>query len=203
MSWMENFLGSLDPSRGYTRAGEAIQGGWDEAKGYMSPYNNAGQSQIPGLQGAFANLLNPEKLQSEWASHYETSPQAKDLMERARNEGMDDASAMGLSGSSAALENTQRTGSSIMRADRQQYLNDLMDKYKTGISGGLNMFGTGANMGANMGRGAMETGQNLGQTRFGESSAFQDMLVRGLGAYFGGGGGLKNIGTSLWNGRGA
>lgn len=179
MDFVKNFF---DPGRAYEKAGEQAERGWDEAKGYQMPFFEAGKEQIPGLQEAIGKLLNPAALESEWASGYEASPYAKEQMERSKELGLDAASSMGLMGSSPALENIQRGASSIMRADRQQYLNDLLQKYFGGVAGAQNLVNTGATAGTNLEAGALRTGENLATTTYGENAARGNMLGKILGA---------------------
>jgi hypothetical protein len=171
----------LHPERGYKDAEDTVNQSWGEAKGYMDPYNQAGKNALPGLQGATDKLLDPTALQGEWMKSYETSPWAKDEMARSQTQGLDAASAMGLSGSSAGLENIQRTGSSIVNADRQNYLNDLMQKYQLGVGSAQNIFGTGAGMAQSMGHGALQTGENAAAMRYGQKNAPGEMYSKLLG----------------------
>ncbi len=178
-----NMLDSfLHPERGYKAAGEEVGKSWEEAKGYLTPYNTAGTNEIPRLQDATGRLLNPEELENQWASGYEESPYAKDELARANEYGLDAASAMGLGGSSAALENTQRTSSSIMNADRRNYLQDLIQKYIAGVQSSQNLFGTGAGVGTALGQGALQTGENRGQIAYNATNAPGNMFSKLLGA---------------------
>lgn len=171
----------LHPERGYQAGEDSINASWDEAKKHMQPYSDAGKNALPGLQGATDKLLDPTALQGEWMKSYETSPWAKDEMQRSQTQGLDAASAMGLSGSSAGLENIQRTGSSIVNADRQNYLNDLMQKYQLGVGSAQNIFGTGAGMAQSMGQGALKTGENVAEMRYGQKNAPGEFYGKMLG----------------------
>lgn len=177
-----NMLDSfMNPQRGYEDADKATRQYWDEAKRYMQPYNDAGVGEIGRLKDATGRLLDPEGLQNQWSQGYEESPYAKDAVMRSTNLGMDAASSMGLMGSSPAIESIQRTGSSIMNADRRNYLQDLMQKYLTGVQTSQNIFGTGASMGSTMGQGAMNTGQNVAQMRYGAANAPGEMFGNLMG----------------------
>lgn len=173
-------------SQSYRKAGKEINRGWNEASGYMKPYQEAGLGQLPGLQEAISKLLSPEGLQNKWAEGYAESPYAKDALKRSNDIGLDNASSMGLSGSSAALENLQRTGSSIMNQDRQQYLNDLMQKYMMGLQGSGGIYGAGANMAGALGQGAITSSENIAKMKYGQNSATGDMFSSLLGSFLGG-----------------
>ncbi len=183
----------FNPDKPYAGAEDQMRKYWQQAMGFMTPYNEAGKNQIGRLTGAEDALFDPAKLQSQWASGYETSPQALDLMRRSKELGNQEASSMGLSGSSSALENIQRTGSSIVSQDRQQYMNDLMQKYLSAIGIGQNMFNTGAGMGANLGQGALNTGRDMSGLEYGRLAAPGERMGQLIGAgaamYGGGAGG--------------
>jgi len=175
------FSSAFNPQRGYEAAGKEIGKSWNEAKGYLMPYNQAGLDQIPKLVGAENELLDPSKLLEKWMGGYEKSPYATQLQKEAQAQGAEAAAGQGLLGSSAALSNIQNSSTNIMNADRRNYLNDLMQKYLSGIGIGQNLFGTGAQMGANLGQGALHTGENLAQTEFGRLNAPGEMLLKMLG----------------------
>jgi hypothetical protein len=191
----------FNPEKGYDKAERAMQEYWQKALGYMQPYNQAGIDQISKLTDAQGRLLDPVSLQNEWSQAYQTSPEAQDLMERSRKIGEMEASSMGLAGSGAALENIQRTGSSIVAQDRQNFLNDLMKKYMTAIGIGTDIYGAGANMGANMGRGALSMGANIGEMEFGKQNApgkrLGDIIGMTAPLLTGGAGGAKGGGATL------
>ena len=192
MGFFNNYISSfIDPGKSYRNAGREIKKGYQEGQGYLNPYNQAGMDQLQKLIGAQGNLLDPAKLQSEWAKGYEISPYAKQLQEQAKSSGMDAASNQGLLGSSSALNTIQQGSSNIMNADRQNYMNDLMQKYMTGIGIGQNIYGTGANAANQMSQNANAYGQNMAGAKFGEGNAMMNQLMSALQLYMasrGGGG---------------
>jgi hypothetical protein len=182
------------PERGYKDAADELRKAWEQAQGFQRPYNEAGTSQLPFLTGAEGRLLDPSSLLSEWMGKYQESPYAKKFMENARESGLDAASSMGLMGSSSALNNIQQSSGDIMNADRQQFLNDLMQKYMTGIGIGQNIYGIGAQTAGNLGNQAMNYGGNSAEMAFGRRNApgqnIRDLLGMGAktaAAYYGGG----------------
>lgn len=197
MGIFDMFSSFANPQRGYEDAMAQIQKYFQQAQKYQQPFMQAGQNQIGTLTGAEGKLLNPAALQSEWAKGYEMSPYAQDLMKRSTDTGNQQASAMGLTGSSANLENIQRTGSSIMQQDRQQYLNDLMQKYLAGIGIGQDIFGKGAAAAGNMSNIASQTGQEMAGGAFGAANAPGNLLERligsGLSLYQGAKGGSATV----------
>lgn len=193
MSWISSIpvVGSsidsfLHPEEGYKAAAKQMEQAWRQAQGFQQPYRQAGLDQLNRLNSAENSLLDPSTLLNKWMGSYTTSPYAKRSMDNAKASGLDAASSMGLLGSNSAISNIQNSSSDIMNADRQQFLNDLMQKYMTGIGIGQNIYNTGAATAGNMGNQALSVGQNLGQAAYGEKNAPGDMLgnLMRLGAMF-------------------
>lgn len=183
----------LHPERGYKDAADEMRRAWEQAQGFQRPYNEAGMGQLPVLTGAQSRLLDPSSLLAEWMSKYQESPYAKKSMENAKESGLGAASSMGLMGSSSALNNIQQSSSDIMNADRQAFLNDLMQKYMTGIGIGQNIYGIGANAASDLARNAMNYGGNAAEMAFGRRNSpgqnLKDLLGiggRAIASYYGG-----------------
>ncbi len=164
------------PEKGYDAASQQFQKMWEEAQKYQQPYQEAGVNQLPSLTGAESALLDPVALQNQWSSTYTMSPYAQQSMMNAKNAGLDTASSMGLMGSSAALNNVQNSASNIMNQDRQQYMNDLMQKYMTGIGLGKDIYGIGASTAGALGQEAMGAGEELGKAAYGSKTAQGESL---------------------------
>lgn len=177
MGWLDSFF---NPQKGYDAAAKQMDKYWKEAQNYQKPYHEAGLNQLPILTGAQSSLLDPSQLLSQWMDTYETSPYAKKSISNATASGLDAASSMGLMGSSPAITNIQNSSSDIMNADRDKYLNDLMQKYMAGIGIGQNIYGTGAQTAGNLGQQALGVGQNMGQAAYGSKNAPGDMFAQML-----------------------
>ena len=188
---MANMISSFfHPEEGYKKAGQQLNKYWDKSnqfynqgQGYLQPYNQQGQSQYQRLMDQANALNDPAALQAKWSQGYEKSPQAIQLQKEATSGGMDAASSMGLLGSSTALNNIQQSSSNIMQGDRQNYMNDLMNKYLQSIGIGQGIYGTGANAAGamsgnamNQGGRAMDMGQNMAQMMYGQTNAPGDMF---------------------------
>ena len=185
MSWMSQFF---NPAGGYNAASDTSNQYYQNAQGYQQPYMQRGNQVGGGLQDMFGKLQDPAAMQNEWAQGYQTSPYAQQMMNQAQSSGMDAASAMGLGGSSAALGNIQSGASNIMQGDRQNYMNDLMQKYMAGIGLGENMYGVGANAANSSSQNAMNQGQDQAMLNYGKNTAGGEMFGAGLK-------GLGNLGT--------
>jgi len=99
----------------------------------------------------------------------------------ASQSGLNAAQQMGLGGSSPALQAIQSGTAGIVAGDRQKYLDDLMQKYMTGIGIGSDIYGTGANAAGKQSDNAMTQGQNSAQTQFNQNNAQGDMFGKLLG----------------------
>ena len=186
----------LHPEDAYKAAEGAENQGWSDAQNYQKPFWQAGVDQTGKLTGAEDSLLNPADLENQWASGYQQSPYAKQELQQNQASGLDAASSMGLNGSSAALGNIQQGAGNIVNADRQNYLNDLMQKYMTGIGVGQNIYNTGAGIGSNLGSEAMTHGENQAGLKYGETAAPGDMMSKILGMIAGAGANYATGGAS-------
>ena len=203
MSWLSSFL---HPGRQYQAAQDQMQQYYNQAQGAMQPYMQHGQEAYSGLSEAMKNLLDPQALQAQWMEGYETSPQAQFAQQQAQQHGLDAASAMGLMGSTPALQAIQGGTTQIGFQDRQNYLQDLMDKYKTGIGLGENIYGTGAGMAGQSAQQAMNMGNIMGGLAGGREAAGGSLLSGLLGGagrlgldYLTGGFGQGGYGRGAWS----
>lgn len=198
MSWLSNWL---NPGRGYEKGQEQLDKYYQQGQGYQQPYNQNGQGQYGNLNEYIQNLMNPEALQSKWAEGYSESPAAKQAEQLAQEHGLNAASSMGLTGSNTALNAIQQGSSQIGLNDRQNYLDNLMQKYMAGAGLSQGIYNTGAQAGGQMGQNAMNMGQNSANMAYGKQSAGSDMFNSALGTaagaaatYFGG-----PVGAAAWN----
>lgn len=175
MSWLSDLL---HPGRAYGRANAASNNYYNAAQNQIAPYAQGGMAANDKLNQLLSSLSNPGELQNQWSSGYEESPYARQLEQSSLDRGLNAASAMGLGGSSAALNNIQETGSNIMNQDRQNYMNDLMQKYLSGVGIAQNQFGTGASAANQFGANAMNQGSNAAGLSFGQSNAGPNMLTQ-------------------------
>ena len=178
MSWLSSFL---HPEKGYNAAQEQLDKYYNNAQGRLQPYNQNGQDVYSKYKDAMEKLMNPGGLQDEWSKNYKESDIAKQNEAMASQSGLNAAQQMGLNGSSPALQAIQSGTAGIVAGDRQKYLDDLMEKYMTGIGIGKDIYGTGANAAGKQSDNAMTQGQNSAQTQFNKTNAQGDMFGKLLG----------------------
>jgi len=192
MSWLSSFL---HPEKGYKAAQEQLDKYYQQAQGNLQPYNQNGLDTYGKYSGAMDKLLNPTALQDEWVKNYKESELAKQNEAMASQSGLNAAQQMGLSGSSPAIQAIQSGTAGIVAKDRQQYLDDLMQKYMTGIGIGSDIYGKGANAANSMSQNSMNMGQNSAQNQFNQKNAQGDMFGKLLGY----GTGLVGSAIGGWN----
>ncbi len=161
----------LSPEDAYKDAENVSNQQWQQTQGYAKPWIDQGNSQYGRLNTATGDLLDPTGMENRWSSSYETSPYAQQMLKENQGAGLDAASSMGLMGSSAAVNNIQTGAHNIVNQDRQQYMNDLMQKYMAGIGLGQNMYGTGANIAGTMAGLSNQHGDTMAGLKYGESAA--------------------------------
>lgn len=203
MSWLSNVL---RPGRPYKKAQDVMQQYYQQGQQQMQPYMQAGMDAYGQLSPALQALMNPEQLQAKWLESYTESPQATLAKQQAEQEGLSAASSMGMLGSTPALQALQAGTTQLGYADRQKYLDDLMNKYQTAIGLGQNIYGTGAQMAGQSASNAMNMGGAMGTLAAGQGMAGGSMLgglLGGLGRfgmdYLTGGFGQGNYGRGAWS----
>lgn len=175
MSWLSSFL---HPGKGYQAGQDQLDKYYDKAQGNLQPYNQNGQDQYATLQEYIKNLMDPTELNKKWIDSYSESPQAKQAEGLAQEHGLNAASSMGLMGSNTALDALQTGTTQIGLNDRQNYLNDMMQKYMQGAGLSQGIYGTGANTAGQMSQNDMNMGQNSGQMSFGKQNSSGDLFSK-------------------------
>jgi hypothetical protein len=193
-----SFWDYVDPGAPYKKAKEGLDPYYQESKTYLNPYNQRGNEVAPEMMEWMKRLANPQDLENEWSQGYQKSPYAQQLLNENQSQGMDAASQMGLTGSSAALGNIQAGAGNIVNQDKQQYMNDLMQKYMQAVGIGQNVYNTGANAAGALAGNATRMGENVAQLDFNKQAArnnmFSGLFGMGGGGLFGGGGGMGGQG---------
>lgn len=204
---ISSFLSPEDP---YEKAQDQLTKQWGETKEFLAPFREKGLDQYPQIAEAIKKLMSGD-LQNEWGSNYETSPYAQRMMDMQQQQALEQASAMGLMGSSGALSNLQQGASDIQGRDRREYLNDMMQKYMSGLGLSTDIYKTGSGMASNLGSLGSQYGQNNAGLEYGKQAAPGELFGKllgaaigigtgGMGGGMGGGtGGMGGFGANRWN----
>lgn len=198
MSWLSSWM---HPGRAYDKGIEQAKQYYDQAQGYQQPYNQNAQDQYGNLNTGITSLMDPQALYDKWSSGYNESDAAKQTEAMASQHGLDAASSMGIMGSTPALSAIQSGTAGIVAQDKQQYLQDLMNKYTTGINAAQGVYNTGANAAGQMSNTASNMGNTMSQAAaqkqqaggnlFGQSAG---MIGKMIANYLSGGIGSWNPG---------
>ena len=194
----------LNPGKSYTKAQQQNEKYYNQGQGYLQPYAQQGQEAYGQLNGAMQNLLNPSQLHDQWANNYQASDAARFAQERAREQGLQAASSMGLMGSSPALQSIQAGTAQIGAEDEQRYIDRMIQQYLQGAGIAQNIYGQGANASGQLGQNAMMMGQSSAENAFGAQQApgglFSNLLGNAatLGAGYYGMKGMNNS-AGAWN----
>lgn len=203
MSWLTSWL---HPERGYDAAQGQLNKYFDQSQGRVQPYNTFGQTNIPNMQSYIDTLMHPEKLTDEWNKNYKESEAAKQAERFATEHGVNAASSLGLGGSNTALNAIQAGTSQIGEQDRQKYLDDLWEKYKTGAGLTQGAINTGLGAGTTQSQNDVNMGTSSANTQFGKTNAPGTMfgnVAGGIGKllidYLTGGFGSGGFGRGAWS----
>lgn len=164
-------LFSGDPNEPYRKAQREAEFRLAQARGYEMPFVNNANDIYKNLREEQYALNDPAALENKWASSYEQSPYAQRMLQMNQAAGMDEAAQQGLIGSSAALGNIQLRAGDIVKQDRQQYMNDLMQKYMQAIGLGENIYGIGAQSAGNIANQTMGFGGDIANMAYGKAQA--------------------------------
>lgn len=191
--WLDSFF---NPDEAYAKGQEQLDKYYDQSQSYLKPYSQYGQDAYGDLSGAMKRLLNPADLEAEWTKGYAESPSAIQAEKMAQDRGLNAASSLGLNGSNTALQAIQGGTSRIGLDDRQNFLNNLMQKYLAGTGIAGNIFNTGANTSGILSNNATNMGNNSAQMAYGEQAAPGALMGKLLGTAIGVGSGAMGPGGS-------
>lgn len=183
MGWWDSFV---HPEKAYKAGQGQLDKYFNQGQGYLQPYNQYGQNAYGDLSSVMKSLLDPQALEGKWSSGYNESQSAKNMEGMATEHGLDAASSMGLMGSSPALQAIQAGTSGIVADDRQNYMNNMMQKLLAGAGIAGNIFNMGANTAGSMATNANNMGSNSAGMAYGEKSSPGNAM-----------GGLLGIGAGL------
>ena len=114
---MDMLSSFLYPERAYKRAQRDLDQYYQQGQQAIQPYMQHGQEAYGALSGAMQNLLNPSDFYDQLLGNYKQSDASRFAQERAKNEGLNALSAMGMTGSSPGLQALQRGQSELGAED--------------------------------------------------------------------------------------
>lgn len=178
---MGYFDSLLHPENAYKEAQKQREKYYQEAMGYLNPLMEHGEAAYELLSPEMMRLLNPMELQNEWIEGYETSPYALNEAQVAREQGGNALQSMGLMGSTPGAKAVTSATTDIIMRDRQKYLDDIMQKYMTGLNLTSGFYNTGANARTNASNAAMNMGDESATNAANQYSAQGRLMGNLLG----------------------
>lgn len=191
MGLFDMFTSFLNPGKGYKKGQEQLDKYYQQGQNYLQPYREHGEEAYGKLSEATDNLLDPSSLFDKWIQDYQQSDVANFNQERARQNGLNSASSMGLVGSSPALQSLQAGQNEIGAQDQMAYIDKMIQQYLQGAGLAQGVYGQGAQAGNQLSHNAVNMGNSSAEMAYGRQNApgnmFNDLLKTGAYAYAGGG----------------
>lgn len=176
------------------------EGAEDKFKPYYDPYITAGKEAIPQFQKQLQMLLSdPSQIMKLLGNSYTQSPGYAFNMQQGMDAANQAAAAGGMLGTLGHQKEAQRVASGLASSDFNNYMQNALGLYGTGLSGTQGLMSQGLNSSDLLSQKIM----NILQNRAGAMGAAQynqnQSNSAGLGSIFGGlqgiseGGGLRNL----------
>lgn len=119
---------------------------------YMDPYINAGKAAIPGLQDQFGKLItDPGGRMNEIGAGFHQSPGFQFALQQALQGSGHAAAAGGMAGSPQHEQQNMELATNLGNQNYNQWLQNALGMYGTGLEGQQNLFNTGAKTSIGMG----------------------------------------------------
>lgn len=188
-----NMFRRTDPSKMANKYMDQIPG---VGKQYYNPFIDRGERAGSKLEGEYGKLMNPTSFMDEIMKHYTESEGAKyEKNELGRGIGAT-AAAGGFAGTPEHQKEYGEMASGLMSKDMQQYLQNALGVYNTGLSGEQDFYGKGFDASgkladmiggtlASQGGMAFQQGSQTNASR----DAFMNALMKALGQAAGAGAG--------------
>lgn len=164
MSFWDNFIkgGYNQASQGYQNGINAVNNSYNNATGFMNPYNQMGMSEMGQYQQGVNAMSNPNFYNNLMAG-YSQSPQAQLQLQQGQNGINAAAAASGMTGSSPEMQQMSQFNQQVSNSDMNNYANQKLGIYNQFLNGAGNMVGMGQNAAGQMGNWAMDQGADLAQ----------------------------------------
>jgi hypothetical protein len=164
----------------------------DMLQKYLSPYIDAGNQALPGLQDQYGKLItDPGARMNEIGASYQQSPGFQFSLDQALQGSDHAAAAGGMAGSPQHEFQNMDIATQMANQDYNNYMSNALGMYKTGLSGNQSIYNTGAQTGMAMGEDMASVLANqaklayLGQNAKNQSSGgMWGAIGEGIGSLF-------------------
>jgi hypothetical protein len=168
------------------------------ARQFLSPFQQAGVSAIPGLQALGARMTDPVGEINRILAQFQQSPAQRFAQQQATQGVQSQAERLGLLDSGAERGALAKTISGLASQNQQQFLQNVLGEQARGAQVLQNLFGTGAGAAGTLAGGALQTGQGIAGS-LGNIGAAQGLGALRQQNIFGSLGGLLgSIGSSFF-----
>ncbi len=190
-SGLGGLLGGLfgDSGKPYDKAMEQYQQWANKAQGVQQPYLNAGTGAIGDYQEWLKGQKDPTKFINGLMGNYQESPYAHMLQQQAMNAANNAASASGMMGSSALMQQQMQNAGTIANEDMNQWLQNVLGINTQYGQGQQNLMTGGQNAANALTQLYSDMGGKMGEAAYGKESGKQNDLWNTIG------GGLSTIGS--------
>lgn len=165
---------------------------------YLNPFISAGQTAGNTLSGEYGKMLDPTDFINQIMSKYTMSPAAKYQSGLLTKGIANTAAAGGYAGTPEAQRQYAETANNVMSGDMQQFLQNALGVYGTGLSGEQDIYGKGFTASGDLadalssvlgsqGGLAFQSGTQSNMDRQAFMNALLKALSQGAGAQSGGG----------------
>lgn len=188
MSWLSNlFGGGKNPAYVANQYIGQIPG---QTHQYFDPYFNAGTGALPGLQEQYKNLLgDPGGFMNKIGQSYKESPGLQRSIQQAMQAAGHASAAGGMAGSPQHEQENMQLATDLSSKDYNNWMNNALGLYGSGLSGQQGMAGMGMQAGSNMAnmiaQALQQQGINAFQGQSGQNqrqSDFWQNLIGGVGS---------------------
>ena len=179
-------LGQKSPSGAANKYLDQIPG---KTGGYFDPYNQAGQSQLGGLEEQYQQLLgNPGQKLNDIGSNYQQSPGFQFAMQQALQGAGHGAAAGGMAGSPQHEQENMGIATGLANQDYNNWLGQATGLYGQGLSGSQGLAGMGLQAGTNqanlIAQQLAQKAQNAQQEQAAKNQGFGSSLGNLIGGAF-------------------
>ena len=158
---------------------------------YMSPYINAGNQSLPGLQNQYGQLMNdPGGRLNQMGQGYHQSPGFQFALQQALQGSGHAAAAGGMAGSPQHEQQNMGLATNMANQEYNQYLQNAMGLYGMGMQGQQGLYNTGAQAGMGMGQDMASLLAHQGQLAYEGQNTENQHNAGSWGSLLGGLGGL-------------
>jgi hypothetical protein len=127
-SGLGGFLGGMfgDSGKPYDKAMEQYQKYMQMGQGVQQPYLDAGKEGLGNYQDWLKGMKDPTQFINGLMGNYQESPYAHMLQQQAMNAGNNSASASGMMGSSALMQQQMQNAGQIASGDMNSWLQNVL-----------------------------------------------------------------------------